>query len=131
MESFSCQLCNRPMEERTDKFGPYLSCVDFPKCRGKRKKPTGKLCPVCDTGMVWATGKYGLFEGCPNWRNHASKVTVPEELKTPREELASPTQRAEVDRLLRLKQFTYLDLRITNPSSLTAAHAAELLRDLG
>lgn len=45
--------------------------------------------------------------------------------------LASAEQRAEVDKVLKAQKLTYLDLKITNPETLTKNKAEEILRDLG
>lgn len=49
----------------------------------------------------------------------------------PASQLATDAQKAEVDKVLKAQKLSYVDLKVTNPESLTAAKAAEIIRDLG
>jgi len=49
----------------------------------------------------------------------------------PTSQLATPEQRAQVDKVLKTQKLSYVDLKVTNPETLTAAKALEIIRDLG
>lgn len=51
--------------------------------------------------------------------------------KKPVNALASNEQKTQVERVLDAQGLTYLDLRVTNPDSLTAREAAAIIKDLG
>jgi len=47
-DDVKCPECNSGMVPRPDgKFGPFYSCSNYPKCKGKRKMPFGKKCSKC------------------------------------------------------------------------------------
>jgi formylglycine-generating enzyme required for sulfatase activity len=35
----SCPVCNGPMKVRQSKYGPFLGCAAYPRCRGTRRMP--------------------------------------------------------------------------------------------
>ena len=47
-----CELCGAPMKVRLGRFGKFLGCSTFPKCKGLKKlaseqKTIGMVCPKC------------------------------------------------------------------------------------
>jgi DNA topoisomerase-1 len=44
-----CPICGKPMKVRRGRFGFFLGCVDYPKCKGVAKiwEKTGFKCPNC------------------------------------------------------------------------------------
>lgn len=42
-----CPECGLGMVRRDGKFGPYYSCSNYPRCKGKDKIPFGKKCSKC------------------------------------------------------------------------------------
>ena len=44
-----CPICGKPMEVKRGRFGYFLGCVDYPKCKGISKiwNKTGYKCPSC------------------------------------------------------------------------------------
>ncbi|HAH32269.1 MAG TPA: type I DNA topoisomerase [Elusimicrobia bacterium] len=91
-----CPLCLSPMDLRESRFGKYLSCSHFPKCKGKVPldregnkqeffKPikTEKTCTKCNkNAMLLRKSARGFFFACsgfPKCRN-IEKVT-PEEVE--------------------------------------------------
>jgi DNA topoisomerase I len=49
-----CPKCGKPMVKRTGRFGPFLGCSDYPKCKGIKnlgEKSFG-TCPKCGQGEV-------------------------------------------------------------------------------
>ncbi|MBI4657201.1 MAG: type I DNA topoisomerase [Elusimicrobia bacterium] len=91
-----CPVCGKLMVLRESRYGKYLSCSMFPKCRGKipldkdgNKRevfhpiPAGKVCSKCNkNAMLLRKGVRGFFIACsgfPRCRN-IEKVT-PEEVE--------------------------------------------------
>ncbi|MEE8424702.1 MAG: topoisomerase DNA-binding C4 zinc finger domain-containing protein, partial [Elusimicrobiota bacterium] len=64
---------------RESRFGKYLSCSRFPKCKGKIQldqegkkvvpKATDEICESCGKGMVIRTGRKGEFLACSGYPN--------------------------------------------------------------
>ena len=77
-----CPVCGKDMYVRESRFGKYLSCSDFPNCKGKislsatgeKLKPieTNETCEKCGKPMVIRSGRRGRFMACsgyPECRN--------------------------------------------------------------
>jgi DNA topoisomerase I len=47
-----CPQCGEPLVERTGKFGAFIACSTYPKCKYSRPKTTGVTCPDCGNGEV-------------------------------------------------------------------------------
>ena len=72
-----CPRCGSPMLLRESRFGKYLSCTKFPKCRGKVQltaegqkvvpEETGEKCDLCGKPMVIRTGRRGRFLACSGY----------------------------------------------------------------
>ncbi|KKR14543.1 MAG: topoisomerase protein [Candidatus Falkowbacteria bacterium GW2011_GWA2_39_24] len=69
-----CDKCGEPMAVKVGKYGPFLGCTGYPKCKtiknisenGNGK--TGIKCPKCQTGdIVQKRGRRGLFYACNNY----------------------------------------------------------------
>ncbi len=60
---------------RQGKFGAFVSCSRYPKCKfikedeeEKKKKMTDVTCPVCNSGkMMERRGRFGIFYSCSNY----------------------------------------------------------------
>jgi DNA topoisomerase-1 len=77
----SCPECHGPMSLKKGRFGPFLACNNYPKCKGIRKvradgnrfivvpppKPTDERCPKCGKPMVQKESKYGPFLSCTGY----------------------------------------------------------------
>ena len=66
-----CEKCDRPMVIRRGRYGDFLSCSGFPKCRNSRPLPLGVNCPRegCDGQVVERRSKKGRkFYGCTNFQ---------------------------------------------------------------
>jgi DNA topoisomerase-1 len=52
-----CPLCkDGEMSERRGRFGIFYSCTNYPKCKNAIKaKPTGNICPLCQSLMMEGT----------------------------------------------------------------------------
>lgn len=65
-----CSKCGAPMAVKIGKFGPFLSCSTYPKCKNIKGlngvgQGTGIACPVCKKGeIVQKRGRRGLFYAC-------------------------------------------------------------------
>jgi ssDNA-binding Zn-finger/Zn-ribbon topoisomerase 1/RecB family exonuclease len=75
-----CPLCGGNLVQRNGKFGPFMGCSEFPRCRytydpvtgstggkGRRIDPDteGKdICPECGSLLKERKGRYGTFIGC-------------------------------------------------------------------
>ncbi|MCX6004626.1 MAG: type I DNA topoisomerase, partial [Chloroflexi bacterium] len=84
----SCPECGKPMVIKTSKYGKFLACSGYPKCKGKKAviaqnksgtadQPADKielpdevlnqLCPDCGKSMVLRSGRYGKFLACSDY----------------------------------------------------------------
>ena len=71
-----CPECKEgKLVERDGKFGRFIACARYPKCKYIKKDPelekqnsTGVKCPVCNDGMMTErSGRFGLFYSCSNY----------------------------------------------------------------
>ena len=69
-----CDKCGAKMVEREGRFGKFLACPNYPKCKNiKNLKPevqsieTDIVCEKCGGKMLEKQGKYGKFLGCSNY----------------------------------------------------------------
>ena len=77
MSEEKCPLCGAAMLIRESRFGKYLSCSTFPKCKGKIQlspegqkivlEATGDVCDFCGKPMVIRTGRKGRFLACSGY----------------------------------------------------------------
>ncbi len=60
-----CEKCGLPMVKKLGRYGYFLACSGFPKCRNIKPLPLGK-CPKCETGSVVKKmgKKHRPFYGC-------------------------------------------------------------------
>lgn len=70
--SETCEKCGSPMKVRTGKYGPFLACSAYPKCKNIKniQKPgTARVtCPVCEQGeIVKKFSRRGAFYACSNY----------------------------------------------------------------
>ena len=66
-----CPICHGPMREVTGKNGAFLSCAEYPACRGTVDLgPDGAPAPMCPNDPkhghmpFFATGRRGPWFGC-------------------------------------------------------------------
>ena len=68
-----CDKCGAPMAIKVGKFGPFLACTAYPKCRNIKNikdngQNTGIKCPNCGQGeIVQKRSRRGIFYGCSNY----------------------------------------------------------------
>lgn len=71
----TCPKCNRPMVVREGRYGRFLACTGYPKCKNTKPleeaqlpdEPTDEVCPKCGKPMVLKTGRYGRFIACSGY----------------------------------------------------------------
>lgn len=67
-----CEKCGSPMAVKIGKYGPFLACSAFPKCKNLKNikennsnKSTGITCPICNQGEIVAKrSRRGIFYAC-------------------------------------------------------------------
>lgn len=64
-----CPQCGSQLMERTGKFGAFIACSNYPKCKYSRPITTGVKCPDCQTGEVVQrrNKKGGIFFSCTRY----------------------------------------------------------------
>ena len=92
-----CEKCQQPMAIKTGRFGRFLACTGYPKCRNTKdlgenpdrpfEEETDEVCERCERPMVIKSGRYGRFlactgfgaeeNPCDNRRNLIKKSGVP------------------------------------------------------
>ena len=65
-----CEKCGSPMAIKIGKFGPFLACTGYPKCKNLKNisggnNSTGITCPICGKGeVVQKRSRRGIFYAC-------------------------------------------------------------------
>ena len=70
-----CPECGKPMVIREGRYGKFLACTGYPKCKNTKPleesplpdEPTDEVCPKCGKPMVLKTGRYGRFIACSEY----------------------------------------------------------------
>ncbi len=64
-----CPKCESSLIERKGKFGTFIACSNYPKCRYIKPATTGVKCPQCETGEIVSkkSKKSGVFYSCSNY----------------------------------------------------------------
>jgi DNA topoisomerase I len=70
-----CEKCGSPMAVKNGRFGAFLGCTGYPKCKNIKNivgqsggGGTGVKCPNCDKGEIVAKrSRRGTFYGCNNY----------------------------------------------------------------
>jgi DNA topoisomerase I len=104
MSDEKCPICTQPMLIRESRFGKYLSCTAFPKCKGKIQltpegkkivpEKTGEMCDICGKEMVIRTGRKGRFLACSGYPSCKNTFSLDEEGKKIEGSRPVPTTRA-------------------------------------
>lgn len=90
---FVCPHCGKKMMLRQSKFGPFLGCSGYPRCktvlntdgtpREEPAKPepvvTDQKCPKCGKPLVEREGRFGKFLGCSGYPKCKTVVKLPGE----------------------------------------------------
>ncbi len=77
VDGVSCPNCKSPMVKRDGKFGPFYSCVEYPRCKGTRKVPYGKKCPECGHELYATIYDDESVLFCMNYPNCKHKEKLP------------------------------------------------------
>ncbi|MCH5160465.1 MAG: type I DNA topoisomerase [Clostridiales bacterium] len=93
---YVCEKCGAKMVIKNGRFGKFLACSDYPKCKNTKNldedgniaepepvEVSDTVCEKCGAKMVVKTGKYGKFLACPNYpkcKNIVSLDKKPEEV---------------------------------------------------
>lgn len=73
-KNIDCDKCGSKMVVKTGRYGPFLACSAYPKCKNIKNisntnSPTVK-CPVCNVGeIVKKISRRGIFYACNNYPN--------------------------------------------------------------
>jgi DNA topoisomerase-1 len=65
-----CEKCGEPMAVKNGRYGPFLGCSGYPKCKtikniGEGSGGTGVKCPACGKGeIVQKRSRRGIFYAC-------------------------------------------------------------------
>lgn len=73
-----CPECGGELVKRVGRFGEFIACLNFPKCKysrnlknevkeKKQAAKTGAICPSCGSDIVERVSKRGKFYGCSNY----------------------------------------------------------------
>ncbi|MCD7809624.1 MAG: topoisomerase DNA-binding C4 zinc finger domain-containing protein, partial [Erysipelotrichaceae bacterium] len=67
-----CPECGSDLVIRKGKYGDFVACSSYPKCKYIKKEPkevdyTGETCPKCGSPMVYKMGRYGRFQACSSY----------------------------------------------------------------
>jgi DNA topoisomerase-1 len=72
-----CEKCGEPMAIKTGRFGRFMACTGYPKCRNTKdmgdnsgtpfEEATDEVCEKCDRPMIIKTGRYGRFLACTGY----------------------------------------------------------------
>ena len=70
----ACPKCGAELVKRSGRFGEFISCSTYPKCKYTRSleekakpEPTGLICEKCGAPMVVKSGRRGKFYACSNY----------------------------------------------------------------
>ncbi len=91
---YVCEKCGSPMVIKAGRFGKFLACSNYPKCKNtknldeagnivERAQPevSDVICEKCGAKMVVKTGRYGKFLACPNYPKCKNIVNLENEKK--------------------------------------------------
>ncbi|MGD8726128.1 MAG: topoisomerase DNA-binding C4 zinc finger domain-containing protein, partial [Gemmatimonadales bacterium] len=64
-----CEQCGSPMVIKTGRYGEFLACTTYPKCKHTRPVPLGVKCPKCTKGDLTErrTRRGRSFFGCTRY----------------------------------------------------------------
>ncbi|RMF93757.1 MAG: type I DNA topoisomerase [Candidatus Schekmanbacteria bacterium] len=64
-----CPKCGKPLAQRSGRYGEFISCSGYPKCRFIKPQETGVKClkEGCDGNIVQKKSRKGIFYGCDRY----------------------------------------------------------------
>lgn len=68
----NCPDCGHLLVKKSGKYGKFLGCTNYPKCKYSQKKEgrsdrVGRDCPECGSHLTMRYGKRGKFIGCEGY----------------------------------------------------------------
>jgi len=77
----TCEKCGAPMMLKTGRFGKFLACSNYPRCKNTKKmmvngegklevaqdEVSSEVCENCGAPMVVKTGRFGKFLACSKY----------------------------------------------------------------
>ncbi len=80
-----CDKCGSKMVIRMGKYGKFMACSNYPKCKNiknmaneEEQEETDEICPECGSKLLVRVGKYGKFLACSNYPECAYKKNMGE-----------------------------------------------------
>lgn len=84
----SCPECGGDLVYRNGRYGKFISCINFPKCKYTESDETDipeakeeKSCPNCGAPMKIKRGRFGPFWACSNYPECKTIVSLKEKPK--------------------------------------------------
>ncbi len=64
-----CPECGGALINRQGRYGSFVGCANYPKCKYVQRKSAQAVgqCPDCGGDLVMKSGRYGSFVGCTNY----------------------------------------------------------------
>jgi DNA topoisomerase-1 len=69
-----CEKCGKPMMIRSGRFGDFMACSGYPKCKNTKPLPGSKeaeevkeVCEKCGKPMVFKRSRFGSFLACSGY----------------------------------------------------------------
>ncbi|HQH79910.1 MAG TPA: type I DNA topoisomerase [bacterium] len=64
-----CDLCGKPMLMKRGRYGQFLACSEYPKCKNTKSISSGVKCPKCGEGdlVQKSTKRSKIFYGCDKY----------------------------------------------------------------
>jgi len=74
-----CEKCGQPMVIKTGRYGRFVACSNYPKCKHTHPLPgeeakaaeelklTEEKCPECGNPLAYRRGRFGPFLGCSKY----------------------------------------------------------------
>ena len=62
-----CEQCGKAMVLKTGRYGQFIACSDYPRCKNTHPIKTGASCPQCGGDLVERGSRRGVFYGCSNY----------------------------------------------------------------
>jgi len=91
IEREPCPECGGTLTVKSGRFGPFVACTNYPKCRYTRPlkrdsvpdRPSDEVCRECGSPMVIKTGRYGEFLACTMYPKCTHTRAIPLGVKCP------------------------------------------------
>ena len=78
-----CEKCGAPMFLKTGRYGKYLACSGYPKCKNiisQDDEVSDVKCEKCGSDMIIKNGKYGKYLACSGYPECSNIKSLGEEL---------------------------------------------------